>query len=173
MGKFDVSIKGLSGFFKKLNAASVVDITPAVNQATLLVEGQAKELAPVASEFSRSIGAVSGQLRESIHTKVKSEKNKVTGIVFTTAEYAPFVEFGTGVKGNGSYPYQPEDVTLSYKDKGWSFPNPDNPKQFIHTTGQKAQPFMYPALHNNRKAVERILKEGIREAIREKAGGVK
>ena len=64
-----------------------------------------------------------------------------------------------------------EGVTLSYKDKGWSFPNPSNPDEFIHTKGQVAQPFMYPALHRNKKAVKKVLEDGIRKAVREKIGG--
>ena len=171
MAKFDAEIRGFDRLMKKLEGVSTEDILPAVNKATLFVEGQAKELAPVASEFSRAIGAISGQLRESIHTRVETEGEKITGTVFTATEYAPYVEFGTGVKGNGTYPYQPEGITLSYKDKGWSFPNPMHPEEFIHTKGQKAQPFMYPALHQNRKKVDQILQDGIKQAIREKMGG--
>lgn len=113
-----------------------------MKKACALVEGAARENAPKDT----------GALRRSIESKVESSNNEVVGIVFSPLEYAPYVEFGTGLfaeKGGR------KDVPWAYKD--------DKTGELIFTKGQKPQPYLRPALHNNREKIKEILKRGLTE----------
>ena len=141
---------------QKLSALAMLKVEQAVNKATLLVEGQAKDLCPVDT----------GALRESIHPKIEKSEHEVKGIVSTQCEYAAFVEFGTGTKGQGTYPYTINGLQLQYRQDGWAFVDPKT-GETIWTHGQKAQPFMYPALDRNRSKVESIISESVKDLIKE------
>lgn len=67
----------------KLDKMSNVSIKEALTKACLIVEDAAKEKAPVNT----------GALRNSITYEVMGNE----GIVGTNLEYAPYVEFGTGL----------------------------------------------------------------------------
>ena len=149
-----VGIKGVDQLTKKFNKIANVYLRPAMNKATTLVHGQAKELAPVDK----------GDLAGSIHMEVKETGGTIVGRVYTNLEYAAYVEFGTGVTGNGTYPYEVEGLSLSYRDKGWAYFDEDE-GEWIYTKGQVAQPYMYPALHNHEKTIKRLLNEAVREKV--------
>lgn len=108
----------------------------AIQKACALVERSAKEKAPKGS----------GELRRSITSKVEVGTDNIEGVVFTPLEYAPYVEFGTGLFAeNGGR----KDVPWHYKDDEGNW----------HTTsGQHPQPFMRPALNENREEILRIIK---------------
>ena len=137
-----------------------MELIPAMNKATQLVHGQAKMLAP----------ADTGQLRGSIHMQVKDTGKELQGRVYTNVEYAHYVEFGTGITGNGTYPYTVKGLNLEYKNKGWAYYDEDK-DEWIYTKGQKAQPYMYPALKRNEKTIKAILKEGVRLILKENSSG--
>lgn len=137
-----------------------MELKSAVNKATKLVHGQAKDLAPVDK----------GGLAGSIHMQVTDTGKSLEGRVYTNLEYAPYVEFGTGVTGNGTYPYQIEGLNLEYKDKGWAYYDEDK-GEWIYTKGQEAQPYMYPALKENEKTIKRILKDGVKTKLKENCKG--
>ena len=134
-----IELKGLEDVEVMLD--SVTDpakIYKALGKACALVERSAKQKAPKGD----------GALRRSITSKV--DRIEQQGQVYTTLEYAPYVEYGTGLfaeDGNGR-----EDVPWHYKDE----------KGEWHTTsGMSPQPYMRPALNENRTEIIRILKEGI------------
>lgn len=156
----NVSIKGVDRLTQRFNNIANMELRSAMNEATKLVHGQAKALAPTDK----------GLLRESIHMQVKSTSNGLEGRVYTNTEYAAYVEFGTGIKGNGTYPYQVEGLNLEYKDKGWAYFDEDK-GEWIYTKGQKAQPYMYPALKNNEKAIKKILKNCVKTKLKENCKG--
>lgn len=137
-----------------------MELKTAVNKATQLVHGQAKALAPVDK----------GGLAGSIHMQVKDTGKEIQGRVYTNLEYAPYVEFGTGVTGNGTYPYQVEGLNLEYKNKGWAYYDEDK-GEWIYTKGQKAQPYMYPALKEHEKTIKTILKQGVHTKLKENCKG--
>ena len=86
-----------------------------------------------------------GALSRSISSKVEGLK----GIVFTPLEYAPYVEFGTGLFAeNGGRTNVP-----------WNYQ--DDEGNWHSTSGQKPQPFMRPALEDNRTKIIDIMKEGL------------
>ena len=121
----------------KLEILANLDISKALNKACLVVENEAKRLCPVDT----------GDLRNSITHEVDDG----VGIVGTNKEYAPYVEYGTGifaVEGNG------RDTPWSYKDDEGNW----------HTTiGQKPQPFLKTALDKQKKNVIKIFKETLQK----------
>ena len=136
-----ITFEGLDRVNDKLD--KIVDSTnlkKAMAKACALVEGEAKKKAPKDN----------GALRRSITSKVSGEGLGIVGEVFTPLEYAPYVEFGTGLfaeNGNGR-----KDVPWHYQDE----------KGEWHTTsGMTPQPYMRPALNENRQLIKQILKEGI------------
>lgn len=155
-----MSINGVDSLMKKLNAlggnANKV-LETSIAKQTKLIQGEAKDLCPVDS----------GDLQQRIYTDVKSHQSKVIGKVFTNVEYAAYVEFGTGKKGEESggdkYP-----GPLSYKQDKWLVNIPDVGPRWIE--GQPAQPFMYPALKNNEELVKKNIASDLEKKIREVAG---
>ena len=114
---------------------SETNISAAIGKACALVEGEAKKKAPKDT----------GALRRSISSTVKGTE----GIVFTPLEYAPYVEYGTGLfaeKGGR------KDVPWYYKDEEG---------KWHRSSGQHPHPYMRPALHENREEILRLIKEGI------------
>lgn len=128
-----VEVLGVDRLAKKLKPA---DLKEALNESCLLVENTAKENCPVAS----------GQLRNSITSNVSGEK----GEVGTNVEYAPYVEYGTGVFNHGrTTPWRYQDASGEWHT----------------TTGQKPQPFLVPALDSNRDKILNIFKEKVKEGL--------
>lgn len=111
-------------------------VRKALGRACALVERSAKEKAPKGV----------GDLRRSISSRVEG----LEGVVYTPVEYAPYVEYGTGLfaeAGDGR-----KDVPWMYQDdKG----------DWHSTSGMKPRPYMRPALNENREEIKRILMEGI------------
>ena len=148
-----ISIKGVDKLIQKLNHVSQAEqVKECMNKAVLLVHGQAKADAPVDT----------GNLAGSIHPKVITEGNTIIGKVYTNLNYAPYVEFGTGSKGNGTYPNK--DISLSYRSTPWVY-TPNGGETFYRTNGQVAQPFMYPALKRNEKKIKVMFKEALHNDI--------
>ena len=118
------------------NMSDEVALKKNLETAALLVERSAKQKAPKDT----------GALRRSITSRVEG----LEGIVYTPLEYAPYIEYGTGLfaeKGNGR-----KDVPWNYQDdKG----------NWHSTSGLKPHPFMRPSLDENREKIVDILKEGV------------
>ena len=130
----------LEKLISKLNKLSDQQMEQALNKACILVENQAKENCPVDT----------GELRMSITHYVEGD----TGVVGTNKQYAPYVEYGTGLfarEGNG------RQTPWSYQDaKG----------EWHSTKGQKPQPFLEPALLDNEKNIIKIFDEAIQEGVK-------
>lgn len=111
-----------------------------------IVSAMGKSCASVERGARQKAPKKAGDLRRSIKSKVEDSNTEVKGIIYTPLEYAPYVEYGTGLFAeNGGR----EDVPWRYKDdKG----------KWHSTSGQEPQPFMRPALDENREEILRILK---------------
>ena len=138
-------IENLDKLLKKLESLKTVSVEQAVNEACILVENDAKRCCPVDT----------GELRMSITHKIEeTSENRTTGAVGTNLEYAPYVEFGTGVfssLGNG------RQDRWSYKDaKG----------EWHSTIGQQPQPYLHPALDTNKTEIEELIKQKIKEGVK-------
>ena len=137
-----VKIEGLEHLNKTLETLlSTENMTQAMGQACAAVEASAKKKAPKDS----------GALRRSITSKVEAEGGDIQGIVYTALDYAPYVEYGTGLfaESDGR-----TDVPWVYQDDEGNWHS---------TKGQKPQPFLRPALNENRKTVAKILGGGIKK----------
>lgn len=90
-------------------------------------------------------------------------KNGSKWIIYTGCEYAPFVEFGTGIVGSES-PHP--DTSLanwkydvnSHGEAGWSYFN-DRDGQWHWTKGMESRPFMYETGRDLRMTIDKVAKE--------------
>lgn len=133
----NIEFDGIEEVLVRLDKISdITKVQDSLSKATLLVEKEAKQNAPKDT----------GALRRSITSKVEG----LEGTVFTPLEYAPYIEYGTGLfaeAGNGR-----KKVPWNYKDDEGNWHS---------TSGMKPQPFMRPALNSNREKIKKILKEGV------------
>ena len=136
-----IKIEGIERLMKKLNELEDGEAAKeAVGQACALIERSAKQNAPKGN----------GTLRNSITSEVRDGANGIEGVVFTPLEYAPYVEYGTGLFAEEG----------GRKDVPWCYQ--DDEGEWHTTSGQHPQPFMRPALDENREQILRILKEAIK-----------
>ena len=133
-----MSIDELIIKFDKMGDYSVHD---ALTKSCLVVETAAKNRVPYDT----------GNLGNSITYVIDGD----VGIVGTNVEYAPYVEFGTGLfssKGDGR-----QDVPWRYQDASGAW----------HTTsGQQPQPYLQPALQKSKKKIAEIFKNSLKEAMK-------
>ena len=120
------------------NIADVQKLEQLMGQACAIVERAAKEKAPKDT----------GALRRSITSKVEVIDDSITGVVYTPLEYAPYVEYGTGL-------FAEEGGRM---DVPWNYQ--DDKGVWHSTSGQKPQPYLRPALEENREKINRLFKEG-------------
>lgn len=104
-----------------------------------LYKAMANACALVRNEAVNTCPKDTGNLRRSIDFEVSNDG--LEGVIFSNAEYAPYVEVGTGIyatKGGGRQtPWRVEG------HKGW-----------FTTKGMKAQPFLEPAVMSKRSDIE-------------------
>lgn len=134
-------LEGMEAFFKKLDElTSKAEQEEQMGKACALVERAAKEKAPKDT----------GELRRSITSRVETNGDEIVGIVYTPLEYAPYIEYGTGLfaeeQGRSDVPWHYQD------DEG----------NWHSTSGIKPHPYLRPALSENREAVLRILKGALK-----------
>ncbi|MEK4628107.1 HK97-gp10 family putative phage morphogenesis protein [Solibacillus sp. FSL R7-0682] len=144
-----MTIRGLDSLIRKLDSLggnSQKALKKGIQKATLQVQGDAKDLAPIGD---------SGFLRNSIQAKTEEKNDVITGKVSTDLFYGPYVEFGTGQRGEGSPSPPKSPLDVSYR-QDW--------------TGMEAQPYLYPALKQNEENVKMMVKEELKKEIR-KLGG--
>lgn len=131
-----IKLEGLEDVLGSLDGLlDAQKLESALGKACAIVERSAKEKAPKGT----------GELRRSITSKVDNNE----GIVYTPLEYAPYVEFGTGLFAESG---GRTDVPWNYQDDEGNWHS---------TSGMKPRPYMRPALNENRERIVRILKEAI------------
>lgn len=134
-----MEIIGLDRLKTKLDKIAKIDVKNAISKSCYLVETDAKKNCPVDT----------GTLRRSITSDIHDNY----GEVGTNVEYAPYVEFGTGIfasNGDG-------------RQDAWSY---QDAKGDWHTTsGSRPQPFLLPALTTNRSNIEKIFQDEVRKTI--------
>ena len=134
-----IEFEGLDEILDSLDKlADTQQLNSTMEKVCALVERDAKQNAPKDT----------GALARSIQSKVENNDGSIQGVVFTPLEYAPYVEFGTGLFAESG---GRTDVPWSYQDDEGNW----------HTTkGQCPQPYMRPAIDNNREKIVRMIKEG-------------
>ena len=134
-----IRLEGLEDILDRLDGLSTEQMVANMGKACALVEASAKRNAPKGT----------GELRRSITSKVEERGGEVVGTVYTPLEYAPYVEYGTGLFAESG---GRQDVPWHYQDdKG----------EWHTTSGQNPHPFMRPALNQNREQIKRVLQEGL------------
>lgn len=161
---------------KRLEELSKIDMSKSVGKGISFVQEAAKSLC---GGFRQS----SGELRESIFTEVQTQDGVTTGICYTNKEYAPYVEFGTGPRGQEQHEGISPEVAITYSQTGWIIPGGamDREKAESYglgvlenkggeligylTNGQPAKPFMYPALKDNEKEIMKLVGREIKKQL--------
>jgi HK97 gp10 family phage protein len=136
----DFRIEGIEEVFEELDdITDIKKLEKALGKACAVVERAAKQKAPKGT----------GELRRSITSKVERVGDGAVGIVFTPLEYAPYIEFGTGLFAEEG----------GRKDVPWNYQ--DDEGNWHSTSGMHPQPYMRPALNENRELIKRIIGEAI------------
>lgn len=141
---FNIKIED-NNFTYRVNQKITKRMEQAMGKAVLLVERDAKLAVPHTNS--------TGILRQSINSEVENRNNVIIGTVGTPIEYAPYVEYGTGIhaeNGNGR-----KDVPWVYYDERLDM--------FFTTSGQEPQPFLRPALEKNKPEIERLIREAFKD----------
>lgn len=107
-----------------------------INRACIIVENKAKENCPVDL----------GTLRESITHKAVKQDGNIEGYVYTKEEYAPHVEFGTGIYADNG----------QGRNTPWTFVDKDG--NWHRTEGQPAKKFLTKAVQTEREKVAQEFK---------------
>lgn len=144
----------------------------ALGASTKLVQAEAKLLCPFHD----------GELRRGIRTKVERQEDKTIGIVYDNVSYGPYVEFGTGPRGEENHAGISPAVDPAYSQSPWWIHESqidaevaetygwfylDTPQgRFYQCSGQPAKPFMYPALKDNEDRVTRNISNYLAREIR-------
>lgn len=134
------NIDGLEAILAKFDSlADVEKLKKQMGKACALVERSAKQNAPKGT----------GELRRSITSKVEADVDEIKGVVFSPLEYAPYIEYGTGLfaeeEGRADVPWCYQD------DEG----------NWHSTSGQPPRPYLRPALNDNRERIKEMLKDGL------------
>lgn len=136
-----IEIEGIDEVLEKLEKLlNTETIKQSMGKACAVVEAAAKQNAPKDT----------GALRSSITSKVEYNGGHIEGVIFTPLEYAPYVEYGTGLFAESG----------GRKDVPWNYQ--DDKGEWHSTNGQKPQPFMRPAIEDNRNKIIEVLGEGIK-----------
>lgn len=143
-----IQIKGLDSLVRKLNklGGNVQGcMYRGIGKGMTVIEGDAKDLCPVCN----------GELRDSINSETRVTENGVKGTCGTNKEYAPHVEYGTGQRGAES-PSPPKGPIGNGYREDWA--------------GMSAQPYLYPALMQNKDVVKELCITELNQEIRRLGG---
>ena len=168
----DIKIEGLEALLQGFkDMAQTKELYNAFGNACAVVERAAREKAPKGS----------GELRRSITSKVQEGAEGFEGVIYTPLEYAPYIEFGTGlfaengngrsevpwvyIEGSTSKPSNSKTVynSLADAEQAAAYLREKKGLDARITYGRHPQPFLRPALDENREEVLRKLKEGIKK----------
>lgn len=163
-----VSIQGIDGVLERIEAiADAGKVKQGITKACMLVERAAKINAQALSEGD-------GTLAGSIASRIDDYE----GVIYTPLFYAPYVEYGTGIEAEGGKGRQ--DVPWVYVEhsgresgnsqKSYTLEEAKQAVAYLrskgleahYTYGQKPQPFMRPALDDNREKILELLGEGLK-----------
>lgn len=108
----------------------------ALEKCGLVAEGYAKKMTPVDT----------GNLRNSISHKVDESAKEVH--IGTNSEYAIYVELGTGKYTEGG------------RQDPWVYQDDDG--RWHHTHGQRAQPYLKPAVADHKQTYKNIIEDELK-----------
>lgn len=159
-----IQVQGLDTLLRDLEKAgkkAIPALNTALGSAALIVQNAAKVKAPKKSRT----------LSRSIHHEVMTEGDRVEAIVGTNVEYARIQEFGGIINHPGGTPYipwgegnGPFEGAVKFLKKDGAYPAG---VQFSkpHKIHIPAQPYLRPALIENRSRVIQEINEALRELL--------
>ena len=131
--------------------------------------------------YDNNSNPVTGNLRNSVETSqdiiIREGRSSVIMGIESSAEYAKYIEFGTGVKGSAEYDgHTSEGVTFSpkafwfqhnpdYKGEFGENNDPSGAREWIKRYAQHPRPFMRPALYDNVGLFADIIAENVKEVF--------
>ena len=166
-----MSVDGFDELEKKMKELSELDTRQVVGEAIQFVQSAAV----------MNCHADTGELRQSIFAEVEEQNDTVTGICWTDKAYAPYLEFGTGPKGQEKHAGISPEVTPVYTQQPWwihesqidarvaekyhwfYIDTPDG--RFYKCSGNPAYPFMYPALKDNEDQIVDMISRGLSRKV--------
>ena len=95
-----------------------------------------------------------GALRKSIIHRVERSPKKVRYIIYTNCKYALYQEMGTGVRGK----FSPSPPKSNGGNDGIDY---------SRVAGNKATPFLYPALQEQKDILIKDIKEIVKQVVKE------
>lgn len=166
-----MSVSGAGDVDRTLKKLSELDMKQVVADAIQTVRAAAVMNCPVDT----------GELRQSIYADVEGDTSRAVGTCWTNRAYAPYVEFGTGPKGQADHAGISPEVTPVYTQAPWWIHESqidrrtaekyrwfyiDTPQgRFYQCTGQPAHPFLFPALHDNEDKILKNMKASFQADI--------
>jgi HK97 gp10 family phage protein len=146
--QINFQVAGLQELQRKLESIKNLERDQRVNQAlgrgAAYIQAQVKLLTPVDT----------GNLRNKI---IAQQEKFMEWVVETNVEYAIFVEFGTGRKGDPAVPHTSKDSWTYYSDEL---------KRFITTHGQAPAAMFRTGFDVAHKQAFRIVETEVKEIIR-------
>jgi hypothetical protein len=158
-------LKGLDHLFPRMDK-----IPGAMSNAA--IAGENKTLQDITTDAKENCPVDTGQLRESIQPyfdahQAKDQGGVISGASGTNVEHGVYVELGTGPIGEETPVPDKYPGDVSYTQKGWTYFD-EKTGQFVHTRGQPAQPYLYPA----EQAHAGELPENIKKAAEKELRGI-
>ena len=144
------------------------------------IEPQLMSIMDFCGEFVRDdarlrVPVDTGDLRKSIQHSTHKTEEGIEVFVHTNSDHAAHVEFGTGPVGAASHVGVSPNVTPMYRQEKWLGVIPslksDTDSGIRYIAGQKAQPYLYPALKDNEEQLTQYMSQEIQKAIRRKLYG--
>ena len=138
MSEIEITMDGLDGVLGEIKEEMLHNAERILGKSCAMIEKDAKEKAPKDT----------GALRRSISSEITKGNGYIEGVVYSNLDYAPYVEYGTGLfaaDGGRKTPWSYQD------DKG----------EWHTTSGQKPNPYLIPAINDNEKEIIRMITEGI------------
>lgn len=172
MSAVKIRIEGLDKLERGLDAVAKISPRKAIKDAITFVQDVAKSNCPEHD----------GELKNSIFTTVWKREDITGGACYTNKKYGPYVEFGTGPRGQADHVGISPEIAVAYNQSPWwihesqldtnvaehynwfYIDTPDG--RFYQCSGQAAQPFLYPALKDNEDKVANIIRDELKKEIR-------
>lgn len=158
-------IEGMDKYLEKLSRLSDIekDVFQSLDECGEFVRDDARLRVPVDT----------GDLRKSLEHTTEIRNGEIISTVHTNSDHAVYVEFGTGQVGAANHEGTSPDVSVSYTMEKWRGVIPglvsETDSGIRYIAGQKAHPYLYPAIKDNETQLENKLKADIKKALEEKS----
>ena len=175
-----MEIRGLDELFAKLDqipGALEAAATDGVNKTLLDIQKDASKNALGGKQSTGHLAATIENYTEK-HLAKGTQGGAISGTAGTDCEYAVPVEFGTGPIGQNTPVPDKSPNDVAHRQTGWTyysekgFINAEGKEQhFVHTNGQPARPYLYPAYQVHEGDLPENIKESAEKRLKEVADG--